>query len=258
MDITQKTRIGKGALVAACVLCLTGGAFADVPDVVFEVTAASGPLSVTVPILSEWGEYNPTTQTWSWTSTEPIQFWANNHSVFLGSLNDFSASLVGDPEVNLNFSVQAGPSDTMFHIASALLDGFDPITNAMGYAHASFSLTDFDGNTATLTGTCPNGGAYLAQYNGWAGAPGGPLGTTFAEGITQMNAGMIQTVTQDFDHPVSGYLPISGTVNNMSSLISFELSHDDLASGTSNFVIIPEPAALASLALCSLLAFRRR
>lgn len=260
MDNTRKVRIGKSALISLVAIALSVSAMADFPDVVFEVTAQSGPLAVTVPILSEWGTYNPNTGTWYWSSSSPIEFWANDHTVFLGSLNSFEATIVGDPEVNLNFAVQAGPNNTVFHIASALLDGFDPIpaAYAIGYAHASYTLTDFDGNFATLTGIGATGGAYLAQYNGWAGAPGGPLGTTFAEGIYQMNAGMLQTVTEDFDHPLMGYLPIGDTVVSMSALVSFELSADDLASGTSNFVIIPEPAALVSLAVMAVVALRRR
>ena len=79
-------------------------------------------------------------------------------------LDAFTAEVVGDPEVNLSFSVQSGPDDTDFVIASALLDNFAPITDAEGYAHASYTLTDFDGGSATLTGVGDTGGAYLAQY----------------------------------------------------------------------------------------------
>ena len=257
MGTTQLLRGGMRALLCVCALAMTTVAFAGIPDVVFEITAESGPLSVTVPILCQWGDYDPDTQTWQWTCTEPIEFWSENNQVFLGSLDEFCATVVGDPEVNLNFSVQAGPSNTSFHIASALLNDFDPITNAIGYAHASYTLTDFNGDAASLTGIGATGGAYLAQYNGWAGSPMGPQGTTFAEGLFQMNAGAIETVTEDFDVPSSGFLPIGETVVSMSSLVSFELSAWDLASGTSNFVIIPEPASLA-LALLAVLALRRR
>ena len=96
------------------------------------------------------------------------------------------------------------------------------------------------------------------SLNGWAGNPGGPMGTTFAEGIYSMSAGMLETVTEDFDHPESGFLPIGETVNDMSSLVSFTLSAQDLASGTSSYVIVPEPASLAVLALGALALLRRR
>ena len=253
-------RAGRGVVIALCALMLVPGvARADVPEVVFEITAEAGDFAASFSVLAEWGEYDPATQTWSWTLEDPYDFWHN--SVFLGSLDTFTASVVDDPEVNLSFSVQSGPEDTAFYIASALLEVDPPIPGdlAEGYAHASYTLTDFDGGSATLTGIGDTGGAYLAQYNGWAGDPfGGPQGTTFAEGIFSMSAGLLETVTEDFDHPETGYLPIGETVNDMSSLVSFTLSAQDLASGTSSYVIIPEPGSLGLLAIGALALLRRR
>jgi|GEM_PF-1266927 len=256
--MVMSKRVYRSSRVFACLCALVAaaGAYADLPEVVFEITAELDPVSVTIPVLGEWFDYNECTDTWTWATDGPQDFMAND--LYLGTLSQFSAEIVGDPEINLNFAVQAGPAATTFHIASAVLDDFDPISNAQGYAHASYTLTDFDGNQADLTGIGDTGGAYLAQYNGWAGAPMGPTGTTFAEGIESMHAGFIETVDQDFDHPESGFVPIGDTVESMSALVSFELSAEDLASGTSNFVIIPEPAALVSLALIAGFALRRR
>ena len=162
--------------------------------------------------------------------------------------------------MDVSCSVPSGPSDTSFFIASALL-AFDTIPAALaeGRASASFTLTDFNADDATLTGIGEAGGGYLAQYNGWAGDPfGGPQGTTFAEGIHSMNAGFLETVTEDFDHPASGMLLIGEDVHDMSSLVSFTLSPQDLASGTSSFVIVPEPGALALLAMGCVALLRRR
>jgi hypothetical protein len=233
-----------------------GVASADVPDVVFEITAEAYPYAATFSVLAEWGEYDPETQIWTWTLTDPVEFRQGNN--LLGTLEEFSVMVAGDPEVHLDFAVQAGPSDTDFHIASALLSDFDPITNAEGYANASFSLTDFDGGSASLAGIGETGGGYLAQYNGWAGDPGGPLGATFAEGIFGMSAGFLETTTVDFSEPGSGYLPIADPVTDMSSLVSFTLSSQDLASGTSSYVIVPEPATVTLVALGALALLRRR
>jgi MYXO-CTERM domain-containing protein len=244
-----------------CALVLAVGiAKADVPEVVFEVTAEAGPLSVTVPILSEWGTYDPETQTWSWQLPEPMDFWSDN--VFLGSLTEFDATLVQDPEVNLNFAVEAGPDQpTEFFIASSqIFFATIPSHLAEARASAAFTLTDssgdFDG--ATLTGYGDTGGAYLAQYNGWAGNPMGPDGTTFAEGIFSMTAPAGGIVDETYNEPETGYTALLVDVDSMSSLISFELSTADSASGTSTFVIIPEPGALALLALGGLALLRRR
>jgi hypothetical protein len=248
-----------GAFIACALMVAVSGAKADVPDVVFEITAQAGQVGASFSVLAEWGDYDPVTQTWTYSLDEAVDFWSND--VFLGSLTGFEAQVVGDPEVNLSFSVQSGPSDTAFYIASALLDVNPPIPGSVaeGYAHASYTLTDFDGGSAVLSGIGNTGGAYLAQYNGWAGDPfNGPQGTTFAEGIYAMNAGFLETVTMDFDHPETGYLPIGETVEDMSSLVSFTLSAQDLASGTSSYVIVPEPASVGLLVLGASALLRRR
>jgi MYXO-CTERM domain-containing protein len=249
-------RAGSRAVAVCALVLAVGAAKADLPEVVFEVTAEVGSLSVTVPILSEWGDYDPETQTWTWQMPEAMEFWAEN--VFLGTLTQFDAMLVQDPEVNLDFAVQAGPEGSTFHIASSQIM-FDPIDPAWGRASTAFTLTDssgdFDG--ATLTGIGATGGAYLAQYNGWAGNPMGPDGTTFAEGIFSMSAGPGGIVDESYNEPELGYSFIPVPVDSMSSLISFDLSASDSASGTSTFVI-PEPSALALLALGGLALLRRR
>ena len=255
-------RATRGCAVALCALTLSlGVAKADVPEVVFEITAESGPLGASFQVLAEWGDYDPATQTWTLTMDQPYDF--ESQGTFLGSLTEFEATIVADPEVNLSFAVQSGPGNTDFYIASALLNDPDmfpiPADIARGYAHASYTLTDFDAGSATLTGIGDTGGGYLAQYNGWAGDPfSGPQGTTFAEGIFAMSAGFLETVTEDFNHPESGWVDIGETVNDMSSLVSFTLSAQDLASGTSSFVIVPEPGALTLLALGAVALLRRR
>jgi hypothetical protein len=85
------------------------------------------------------------------------------------------------------------------------------------------------------------------------------MGTTFAEGIYSMSAGFLETVNADYEEPVGGgYSSITEAADSMSSLISFELSANDLASGTSHFQIIPEPSALGLLVLGSVALLRRR
>ncbi len=252
MSMSGFLRKGWGVVLIGVLVGATGVAWADVPEVVFEITAQSGPLGASYSVLAEWGEYDPATQTWTYAMPEAFEFWADD--VFLGSLDTFTAEIVGDPEVNLTFAVQAGSADIDFHIASALLSDFDPIVNASGYARASYTLTDFDGGSATLTGIGDTGGAYLAQYNGWAGTP---EGTTFGEGIYSMSAGFLETVTMDYAYPETGYMPIGDTVVDMSALVSFGLTAQDLASGTSSYVI-PEPGGALALLTIGLAAARRR
>ncbi len=249
----RKSWMGKGSLVALCALMSVSLASADLPEIMFELTADAGPISVTIPIPSAWGTYDPETQIWSWTLENDLPFEANGQVV--ATLTQFDVMVREDPEVNLNFAVQAGAGDTTFSIASALLT-FAPISNAQGIASAAMTITDQNGDGAMLTGIGATGGAYLAQYNGWAGDPiNGPSGTTFHEGITNI---MADPWMQGTASTGQGWTAISDTVNDMSALISFSLTGQDLASGTSHYEIVPEPAAGMLLIVAGLFAARRR
>lgn len=245
-------RHGGAVAVFLCALGLTG-AVANAQPVMIEIVAEYGELSDEAVVTEDMGYYEA--DAWIYVLPEPLEFWSGE--TCLGILDTLDALYDPDPEVNLNFSVQAGTTATTFHIASSLLT-FDTITSPEGQASAAFTLTDFDADDASLTGIGETGGGYLAQYNGWAGHPAGPMGTTFAEGIYSMNAGFLETVTADFEYPASGWEPIGESAASASSLISFELSPNDLASGTSHFEIIPEPGTLGLLMLAGTFLLRRR
>lgn len=139
-------------------------------------------------------------------------------------------------EVNPVFSQQAGPGDTAYNIASGLLEIHPPLTDPVGWVYVTYTLTDTDGDGATLTGLGPNGGAFLAQYNGWAGDPfGGPQGTTFAECIFSMEAGPYETLTETCAVPPTA---IEDPVEDMSWLASFELSANDIVAVSGTYAIV--------------------
>lgn len=180
---------------------------------------------------------------WVWSSSQPIEMRSNNTGELIAILNPAGHSsgfeYIDDPAVGMFFSVQSGPTSTIFTIASALLS----FTTMDGEARISlgYSLTDADGDGAVLVGIGnPDGlqGAYLAQYNGSAETVSG---TTFAEEIQGMNAGIYASSTASIDLPPVGFVSIPVAVFDMSVLIHFELSPNDMASGTTNFVIQPPP-----------------
>jgi hypothetical protein len=133
-------------------------------------------------------------------------------------------------QLESSFLVQAGAESTHYDICSGMLSDFEPMTDPVGWASVAFTLTDFDGDGATLEGT------FLAQTNGWACDPGGPQGTTFDEWVFSISAGPFQTVTATCNVPPTA---IPGPVEDMSALASFDLSANDIVSGTSLFVITP-------------------
>lgn len=250
---------GQGCFAMAAALCLAASASAEIigPGLTITARDAAGNVA-TVPIVGRWEGDN-----YIWASNASVDFIDPETNVLLGQLNPLNQQgqptvsafqYVEDPVVNLTFSVQAGPSTTTFSIGSALLT-FPTINPAQGSASAAYSVTDFDGDGATLTGIGATGGGYLAQYNGWAAML---TGTTFAEVLPSIVAGSFASVGDSDDVPNFGMSPIGVPVNSMSSLVSFTLSANDLASGTTNFIITPEPASLSLLALGLALVARRR
>ncbi len=184
---------------------------------------------------------------WEWSSTQTMEMRSPTTGDLIAILNpqggESHVHYIDDPVVGLNFSVQSGATETTFNIASALLSF--ATMSAEGRASVGISVTDYDGDGAVFEGVGdPNGaeGAYLAQYNGFAGTVSG---TTFAEEIPGMLAFAYSTEVRSVDVPVTaGFLPIGVPVSDMSSLFSFKLTANDFASGTSVFVIQVPPVSV--------------
>lgn len=144
-----------------------------------------------------------------------------------------------DPAVILRFAVEAGSSDTTFTISSPVVN-FSAINNPVYVTSSSVTLTDSDGNGATLTGLESGGNAYKTIYNG---------GTSW----TSLNSSFAFTTPYDSQaesarDPLIGMGTIPDTLTSIQSEYSFTLSANDQASGTSLFNVldltvqpVPEP-----------------
>lgn len=185
---------------------------------------------------------------------------SNNHSDHIPIPGEGGAWLRGlelvldaDPQVKLNFWVEAGAQALPFSITSNLLT-LNPISGE-GTATAAVTLTDTDGNGATATGLFAGDRFYEAYYSG-----GGLFGQLVAGTITAPAYG--STTASQAIPPWQAM----GSVSDMQSKFNFLLSANDLASGTSNFVVqevIPEPAGFIALlsglvGLASVVTRRRR
>jgi len=161
-----------------------------------------------------------------------------------------------DPEVHLNFALTAGTTDTTFQLTSSHVT-FDTIANPFGQSSVGVSVSDRNHNGATLSLVSPLTGTSESYVNGLPpppyGSGTGSLWTDILAGpvIAPMNGTRSQSDTTGAN-PIAIGMPVS----SMSSQLNFRLTALDLVSGSSTFVITPEPAGLLVL-LCGL-ALRRR
>lgn len=244
----------RGVFVAlVVVLGVPSVATADLGDVVFFVEACVGPAcSGFFEVTQADGEWDGDTFTWQLEGTVDIEDDYGNLIATIGSTDPDEPTFVvfrSDPQVNLGFAMQAGDQDTTFTIRSALLE-FDTMLNPTAQASVGVNLSDFMGDGAWLDGAGPDDRVYLAQYNEFV--PNGTTFTTLIDGLSTDEA--FDTVSIDDE---TGWQSLTGTVDNISSQVKLTLSAFDMASGTSNFEIVPEPAGLLLLVVASALVRRQ-
>lgn len=243
--------------VARC-MCAVGAlaglsvsvASADLTDDVFTINARVGNQDGSFVVHADDGWFDGRGNFyWSLGAETPIK--GDDGSV-LATLSTASIVVFQDPVISLNFTVQAGGSDTQFDIGSGLLS-FSQIANPTGRASAGVTVTDVTGNGAKMW---PEGDSmYSAQYNGLY-----PNGTPFADLLTDsVSAGIFQTGIASDEYPSGGQFAVIGeAVDSMSSAWHFNLTAGDVASGTSVFVVVPAPASAGLLAVGGLALVRRR
>jgi hypothetical protein len=163
-----------------------------------------------------------------------------------------------NPQVNVNFSVIGGAQPGQFTITSALVS-FATVFNASGQVNVGLNLTDRSPLQADLT----NSPGFVGKSTSWVnGLPTEPYlpsgfagtGTLFRE-LYRTNLSTFGGSTGGTDQ-TSGFEPIGLDVSSISGQIKFNLSARDLASGSSTFVIMPEPASV--LMVLGLALLRRR
>ncbi len=187
--------------------------------------------------------------TYDWALEEPTAIVSTQSGATLANLQTLGLTFNADPAVSLDFSVRAGPFGTNFTITSAVIT-FAPIASPQAYASAALTVTDRNTDTATLTGTYPDGKAYRAFYN---------AGSVFASLIaTPLTTAIGSSTNADDWRPAAGWEAIGVPVDTIWSQFKFHLSPLDSASGTSIFEVIPEPATLVLIGLGGLLGLGRR
>jgi hypothetical protein len=157
----------------------------------------------------------------------------------------------GDPWVSIEFGVRAGSADTTFNISSNIENINPAFTNPAAAATASITLTDRSQSTAgaTITGLFDGGKIYQARYNGTS--PFANLVDTFSFTRSGLNLSDVRAQS-------TGDSSIAGAVASIESQVNFTLSAMDSASGTTDFVVTPEPISLSLLAIGGAVLLRRK
>ncbi|MCK6486281.1 MAG: PEP-CTERM sorting domain-containing protein [Phycisphaerae bacterium] len=211
-------------------------------DVVATLWAGNGGGSGQFDVLRGFGTC--TDDVWRWVSDGPITIMDDAGNI-VGQYQSSSITLVADPIVSVVYGVQAGAVDTSFSIFSTLT--FPTMTNPLGIASASNTLTDTNGNGGTLTGGFGGGTkSFRASYN---------FGTTFVTSEENLSVGAFGSTTST-EADFSGI--ITGSVSEARAHFSFVLSRLDISGGTGVFNVVPEPGTLALLSLGGLSLLRRR
>lgn len=186
----------------------------------------------------DWDEVlaNPD-EVYTWWMVNPLAVAAeNNPTEILAILDGISITIKADPVIELGFAVTAGDYDTAFSFSSPMLT-FDPMVNPEARALASVTVGPDD----TLIGAY-NYEAYRSLYND-----------------TIVFADLLDTpVGWPGGNEATGWQQIFGTVSSMQAKWRFTVTAEGIASGTSYYEIIPEPATLLLLGLGSLALLRKR
>jgi hypothetical protein len=236
-------KVGVRALGIGLATLLSGVSFAGtISDPVISITASSslGEGTLNIPFIP--GNYNPDTDTYVWSLPESVDILADNEMV-IATIEQLSTFIMVDPVINVGFVLTAGAANTSVSISSATLT-FAAIPNAIAQASAQMGVTDTDGDGASITGGF-GGLGYQSSTN---------LGI-HATLVPSFAVGMFGSDNRNGNQ---GPGPAGGAVSSMSSEFDFTVSANDAASGTSVFVVTPEPASLSLLLLGTLSALRRR
>jgi hypothetical protein len=245
------------------VMCLASSAWAGVamPSTanIVEVTATSAQGET----LATFAELFPVdaqiiSGTYMWNLPAPVTLRTGTGAP-VATVNSLSVTYQADPQVLLTFDlINTDPTNPVsFSVASGAIGFVPSVPNAVARASTSITLTDGATDGASITGTFTNGGIYQARYSNTSPVNSGTVFSNLVGPVSFGPGGVAASVSDHLGTYVNP-IPLNTTAYMMEAEFSFVLSAGDEASGTSQFVITPEPTSMLLLSLGSVLALRRR
>lgn len=249
--------LGWAALGLLAATVAVPAANGEISDIVFAIQASNDSGSGQYAATFDEGIYDPVTQTFTWSLAGPVELLSDSGRL-IATLED-AALFIHDgstaPEVQLDFDVVAGSSNTEFLIDSALVS-FRTIPADLAAGRFGVSATVWDlsnpSNGVWMVKLGSQAGIFQSYYNGPA-----PDGAVFRELLGVIGSDSSGSATGGEVFPQTGHAPMNSDVGSISVGAAFVLTAEDRADGTATFEVVPEPGVLALLTFGMLLAARR-
>ena len=241
------------ALIAGSFLAVSvASADTQIPDLTFDIQAGGqGNSFLSSEFGSSWSNPNGT---YSYDGSQEFGGFDFGWNVLAGA-GDFPASVIANFVVTNNSGADQTFSITVNSAPLATPGGVDLASTLIG-GSVTGSVTDLNGDGASLSAVSPDGSLYSALFNTDTVA-------TLGDDPFSASAGVFESNTvgpEEFGSPIpSAVGPAFANGDSIGITLEFVLSAGDSASFTSVFVVdVPAPAGLALLGVAGVVSRRRR
>jgi len=217
-----------GASMGALLLVGTTVSAAPVSLQVCNGTCWTGNYTIADGVVVDWTNV----QTMTNTNGVSVDQWEVTHGL---NVAGWSLSMDSDPFVTNNFTITNTSGSTQTYTLGTMIGVAPAIPNGLMRGSIGFSLTDNNGNGATLA----TSGASIYQ-----GTIDGNVARTLWNSPNSFGTFSTTATSTDFGFPAREAAPES-IDSNIGILITFSLTAGDSVSFTSNFDVVPVPVPAA-------------